>query len=101
MWNHRSGSARRGGLTDHRSRATRYDVWGAFDDDEITRMFQVAKILDDLDQEARARLLRWAADKYGIDMGQPAPEDVESTDQTISGGVEPDRVAAARGRRGR
>lgn len=37
-------------------------------DDEITGMFQVAKILDALDEPARARVLRWAADKYDIDL---------------------------------
>ena len=40
-------------------------------DDEITGIYQVAKILDTLDEEARARVIRWAADKYDIDLTVP------------------------------
>ena len=55
-------------------------------DDEITGMFQVGKVLEGLDEEARARVLRWAADKFAIDLGQPVEaeeEAVESPDQTM------------------
>ncbi len=67
-------------------------------DDEITGMFQVAKILENLDENARARVLRWAADKYGIDLGQRAAEvadeeDAESTDKTMLRSVDPKKVA--------
>ncbi len=67
-------------------------------DDEITGMFQVAKILQNLDENARARVLRWAADKYGIDLGQRAAEvadeeDAESTDKTMLRSVDPKKVA--------
>ena len=67
-------------------------------DDEITGMFQVAKILDELDEEARSRVLRWAADKYGIDLGQLVAEedDAESTDETRFLGVDLDKAAAAK-----
>ncbi len=68
-------------------------------DDEITGMFQVAKVLEGLDDEARARVLRWAADKFAIDLGQPIEVDeegVESSDQTRFIGVDPDKVAAAK-----
>ncbi len=70
-------------------------------DDEITGMFQVAKILENLDENARARVLRWAADKYGIDLGQRAAEvadeeDAESTDKTMLRSVDPEKVAAAK-----
>ena len=68
-------------------------------DDEITGMFQIGKILDELDDEARARVLRWAADKYGIDLGQLAAEadeeEAASSDKTMFQGVDPDKVAAA------
>ena len=50
-------------------------------DDEITGMFQVAKILEELVEDARARVLRWAADKFGVDLGQLAVEaDEEEAD---------------------
>ena len=69
-------------------------------DDEITGMYQVTKILDDLDEAARARVLRWAADKYGIDLGQLAAkadeEEAESADETNFRGVDPGKVAAAK-----
>lgn len=68
-------------------------------DDEISSMFQVAKILEELDEEARARVVRWAADKFGIDLGQPPEGDedaVEATDETMLGGVDPEKVAAAK-----
>ena len=68
-------------------------------DDEITGMFQVAKVLEGLDEEARARVIRWAADKFGIDLGQPMEVDeeaIESSDQTRFMGVDPDKVAAAK-----
>jgi len=70
-------------------------------DDEITGMFQIAKVLDQLDGSARARVIRWAADKYGVDLGQlDDPEhDVESADQTMFIGVDPAKVAAARAAR--
>jgi len=70
-------------------------------DDEITGMFQIAKVLDQLDENARARVIRWAADKYGVDLGQldAAEHDVESTDQTMFIGVDPAKVAAARAAR--
>ena len=67
-------------------------------DDEITGMFQVGKVLEGLDEEARARVLRWAADKFAIDLGQPVEaeeEAVESPDQTMFIGVDPEKVAAA------
>ena len=57
-------------------------------DDEITGMFQIAKILDDLDEDARGRVLRWAADKYGLDLGQLPAEagekEADPTDETVS-----------------
>ncbi len=68
-------------------------------DDEISGMFEVAKILDDLDEDARARVLRWAADKYGVDLGQlaaDADEEAESSDEAMFLGVDPDEVAAAK-----
>ena len=67
-------------------------------EDEITGMFQIAKILDALDEPARARVLRWAADKYGIDLGQIAAEDedAEASDRVMSLGVDPEKVAAAK-----
>jgi len=66
-------------------------------DDEITAMFQVAKILEGLDEETRARVVRWSADKFGIDLGQAMDdEDVESTDETMLGGIDPEKVAAAK-----
>ena len=69
-------------------------------DDEITGMFQVAKILDDLDEAARAWVLRWAADKYGIDLGQldagADEESAESSDQVMFLGVDPENAAAAK-----
>ena len=67
-------------------------------DDEITGMFQVGKVLEGLDEEARARVLRWAADKFDIDLGQPVEaeeEAAESTDGTMFMGVDPEKVAAA------
>lgn len=66
-------------------------------DDEITGMFQIAKVLEGLDEEARARVLGWAADKFGIDLGQPMVDDeaVEATDETMFMGVDPEKVAAA------
>ena len=70
-------------------------------DDEITGMFQIAKVLEGLDEEARARVVRWAADKFGIDMGQPMEDDeaVESTDETMFLGVDPEKVAAVKAAR--
>jgi len=71
-------------------------------DDEITGMFQVAKVLEGLDEEARARVIRWAADKFGVDLGQPMEDDeeaIESTDQTRFQGVDPAKVAAAKAAR--
>lgn len=71
-------------------------------DDEITGMFQVAKVLEGLDEQARARVLRWAADKFGIDLGQPredAEQAIESTDETMFMGVDPEKVAAAKAAR--
>jgi hypothetical protein len=69
-------------------------------DDEITAMFQVAKILEGLDEETRARVVRWAADKFGVDLGQAIDdEDVESTDETMLGGIDPEKVAAAKAAR--
>lgn len=67
-------------------------------DDEVTAMFQVAKILEGLDEEARARVVRWAADKFGVDVGQSVDIDeraMGSTDETMRGAVDPDGVAAA------
>lgn len=70
-------------------------------DDEISGMFQIAKVLDQLDETARGRVIRWAADKYGVDLGQHAgaERDVEATDQTMFIGVDPAKVAAARAAR--
>jgi len=71
-------------------------------DDEITGMFQIAKILDDMDDETRSRVVRWAADKYGVDLGQvlaAGEEEGESTDQTMFLGVDPEKVAAAKAAR--
>ena len=71
-------------------------------DDEITGMFQVGKVLEGLDEEARARVLRWAADKFAIDLGQPVEaeeEAVESPDQTMFIGVDPEKVAATKSAR--
>lgn len=68
-------------------------------DDEITGMYQVAKVLEGLDEEARARVIRWAADKFGVDLRQPIDVDeeaVESTNETMLGSVDPDKLAAAR-----
>lgn len=68
-------------------------------DDEISSMFQVAKILEGLDEEARARVVRWAADKFGVDLGQPMEGDedaLEATDETMLGGIDPEKVAAAK-----
>lgn len=68
-------------------------------DDEITGMYQVAKVLEGLDEDARARVIRWAADKFGVDLGQPMEIDeeaVESTNETMLGSVDPEKVAAAR-----
>lgn len=71
-------------------------------DDEITGMFQVAKVLEGLDEAARARVIRWAADKFGIDLGQPMDVDeggIESSDKTMFMGVDPEKVAAAKAAR--
>jgi len=72
-------------------------------DDEITGMFQVGKVLEGLDEEARARVLRWAADKFDIDLGQPVEaeeEAAESTDEkTMFMRVDPEKVAAAKAAR--
>jgi len=68
-------------------------------DDEISGMFQVAKILEELDEEARARVVRWAADKFGVDLGQPMEPDEEaigSTHETMLGNVDPKKAAAAK-----
>ena len=66
-------------------------------DDEITSMFQVGKILDALDEEARGRVVRWAADKYGIELGQTnvaAEEAAESPESTMFASVDPEKMAA-------
>ncbi|MGD8329094.1 MAG: hypothetical protein PVJ49_06625 [Acidobacteriota bacterium] len=47
-------------------------------DDEIDAMSQVVRILEELDEEARARVVRWAADRYGVDVGQSVDLDGES-----------------------
>jgi len=66
-------------------------------DDEITGMYQLAKIFDGLDEEARARLIRWAADKYGVDVGQPKAAGAAAfDDQSMFMEVDPEKVAAAR-----
>lgn len=69
-------------------------------DDEITGMFQIAKILDEMDEETRGRVVRWAADKYGIDLGQiDDDEGLDSGEQVMFGSVDPDKVAAAKAAR--
>ena len=71
-------------------------------DDEITGMYQMAKILDGLDEQARGRLIRWAADKYGVDVGQSADLDdgaVDAAARSVFMEVDPDKVAAARAAR--
>jgi hypothetical protein len=67
-------------------------------DDEITGMFQIAKILDGMDEETQARVVRWAADKYGIDLGQAAEQDegIDTGEQVMIGGVDPEKLAAAK-----
>ena len=65
-------------------------------DDELSSMFQVAKVLEKLDEDSRARVVRWAADKYGVDLGQPADGefDPDATDRTMVADVSPEKVAA-------
>ena len=68
-------------------------------DDEITGMHEIAKVLEDLDEEARARVIRWAAEKFGVDLRlAPSDEsgDIEDSDHTRFMGVDPDKLEAAR-----
>ena len=68
-------------------------------DDEITGMHEISKILDNLDDEARARVIRWAAEKFGVDL-RLAPLDesaaIDDSDHTRFMGVDPDKLEAAR-----
>ncbi len=70
-------------------------------DDEITGMYQIAKILEDLDDVARARILRWAAEKFDVDLGLAldGTDDVDDSDHTRFMGVDPDKLEAARAAR--
>ncbi len=70
-------------------------------DDEVTVMFQIAKTLEGLDEDSRARVIRWAADKFGVDVGQPAAgeEAMGTGSETMFIGVDPEKVAAARAAR--
>ena len=71
-------------------------------DDEVTVMFQLGKTLEALDEESRARVIRWAADKFGVDVGQPfaSGEQALGTEhQTMFIGIDPEKVAAAKAAR--
>ncbi len=69
-------------------------------DDEVTVMFQIAKTLEELDEESRARVIRWAADKYGVDVGQPgAGESSSPAAGPRQGRRRPGRARLRRGRR--
>ncbi len=71
-------------------------------DDEITGMYQIAKVLEDLDDEARARVLRWAAEKFGVDLGlAPLDEsgEIDDSDHTRFMGADPAKLEAARAAR--
>ena len=68
-------------------------------DDEITGMYQIAKVLEDLDDEARARVIRWAAEKLGVDLGLAplgASGAIDDSEHTRFMGVHPDKLEAAR-----
>ena len=68
-------------------------------DDEITGMHEISKILEDLDDKARARVIRWAAEKFGVDLGQPPLGEsgaIDDSDHTRFMGVDPDKLEAAR-----
>jgi hypothetical protein len=40
-------------------------------DPELKAMSDLVSVLDPLPEDARARALRWAAEKYGISLGRP------------------------------
>ena len=65
-------------------------------DDEISGMYQVAKILEGLDEDARARVIRWAADKYDIDLNTPLDSGERAADEVTFMDVDADKVAAAK-----
>ena len=71
-------------------------------DDEITGMYQIAKILEDLDNESRARVIRWAAEKFGVNLA-PAPlaesGTIDDSDHARFMSVDPDKLEAARAAR--
>lgn len=71
-------------------------------DDEVGVMFQVGKTLEGLDEDARARVIRWAADKFGVDVGQPLAADdelIDNSGQTAFMSVDAEKVAAAKAAR--
>ena len=49
-------------------------------DPEIDAMSSVASALSDLDEEAKGRVLRWAADRYGITLGKDGRRGVRTND---------------------
>jgi hypothetical protein len=49
-------------------------------DPEIDAMSSVASALSDLDEEAKGRVLRWAADRFGITLGQDGREGARTSD---------------------
>jgi hypothetical protein len=68
-------------------------------DPEIEAMSSVASALSDLDGEAKGRVLRWAADRYGITLGKDGRRGVrtndhadvetdEEADESVKDGVE-------------
>ncbi len=70
--------------------------------DEVSVMFEIGKKLEPLDEDSRARVIRWAADKYGVDVGQPAAIEAGASgddQQTMFIGVDPEKLAAAKAAR--